>query len=108
MLRRRFLKLLGAAIAVPWIGCPAERLARRLVRDPHRNVWIGTVSGRWKDRRNWSLDEVPVYGDSVVFDSRSGDLTENLDQRGIRLESLTYTRGARDARVTIGKQGRTL
>ncbi len=30
MLRRGFLKLLGAAIAVPWIGWPIRRVRRRL------------------------------------------------------------------------------
>ncbi len=105
MFRRGFLKLLGAAIAVPVICWPAEQLARRLVRDPHYNVWLGTVSGHWKDRRNWLLDEVPVYGDSVRFDERSSDMTTRLDAPGVMFDRLIM---ADDFKGTIGKQGRTL
>ncbi len=41
MFRRGFLKLLGAMIAVPWIGWPVRRIARW----SKWNLWIGGDDG---------------------------------------------------------------
>lgn len=102
MLRRGFLKLLGAAIAVPIVGWAPKRLA------PDRwNVWTGRISGNWSEPRNWLLGRVPASGDSVVFNSCSGSLTENLSRDEMRCNIDTLVVADKFA-ATIGSQGRTL
>ena len=100
MLRRTVLKILGAVIAAPVIGWPIRKVAPR-----RWNLWIGRVSDDWNDRRNWLLNEVPISGDSVMFNSYSGHLTENLTQNDMNL-SIDRLLITDDFKGTIGKQGR--
>lgn len=124
MLRRGFLKVLGAAIAVPWIGWPARRVARW----SKWNLWIGGDAGKFDDPRCWSLGRVPSASDCVVVNTGHLRIPGDIDLEILALigpghidveanpaskihpliGTLTITREAADAGYTIGKQGRPL
>lgn len=41
--------------------------------------WTGAASGNWSDPRNWSPQELPLYGESLVFPSSVATPTMNND-----------------------------
>lgn len=125
MLRRAFLKLLGAAIAVPIIGWPARRVARW----SRWNLWVGGDDGRFDDPRCWSHRRVPGDGSSIVLDGGILNIPQYVDFENVALvgggtlrmqsdssrlavsahvRNLTFTDSAALAGCTIGKQGRAL
>lgn len=132
MLRRWFLKLLGAAIVVPWIGGPARRLAQRIAPIGHSlskwNLWIGEDDGKFDDPQCWSHKRVPGDGDCVVLDTGTmtvpgGMSLERLTVIGpghifveanpvnahhSAIGTFTVTQAATEAGCTIGTQGRAL
>ncbi len=74
MLRRGFLKLLGAAIAVPWIGWPARRVARW----SKWNLWIGGDDGQFYNPDCWSHRQVPTNGASIAVNDGYVMLPEDV------------------------------
>ncbi len=130
MLRRGFLKLLGAAIAVPIIGGRAKRWVQRIAPIGHSlskwNLWIGGDDGTFGDSRRWSHGRAPVDGDCIALDTGRMTVPGTINLEGLALigpghieveanpanvpciNNLTITEAARAAGCTIGKQGRTL
>jgi len=66
--------------------------------------WLG-VDGDWNNVLNWSGGAVPVDNDDVVIDAGSIDITGNLNQAGVNLNSLTVTTGFKG---NIGTNGTSL
>jgi len=51
----------------------------------------GAEDGDWTSTGNWSTAVVPVTGDDVTIDRTTDNITLNLDQSAVLLDSLTIT-----------------
>lgn len=121
MLRRGFLKRhiragwpdlpacmarAAASSGVPFATLArAAKAARKALAECGQSTWIGAMSHDWNDPRNWRYNRLPRPPDTVLFDSRSGDMSTRLVAPVLAFAKLIM---ADDFKGTSDQRGRTL